>query len=44
MERDVGDGRETGNLFGVALASARVNQWAWHRKHVTTVISVLEVL
>ena len=26
------------------LAGASVNQWAWHRKHMTTVTSVLEVL
>ena len=25
---------------GAYLAGARTNQWAWHRKHVTTVTSV----
>jgi len=29
---------------GAYLAGARANQWAWHRKHVTTVTSVLKVL
>ena len=29
---------------GAYLAGAHVNQWAYHRKHVTTVTSVLKVL
>ena len=29
---------------GAYLAGACANQWAWHRKHVTTVTSILEVL
>ena len=29
---------------GAYLAGARANQWAWHRKHVTTVTSMLKVL